>query len=80
MARKRKKVRREPETFTWWSEWTHPEYGDVKVVWTWERAGHPGVYRCVPIAIQFDLFCPRAVQDEMTADVMGTKVGAFFNA
>lgn len=78
MAKKRRRLK-QPEQITWWAEWEHPKYGIVQVTYTWERTG-PGTYRAIPIAVQFDLFCPARVQERMTADLKALNIKGVFNA
>ena len=47
------------------TRYEHPEYGEATITWEWEPTAVKGVYRMKAVAVEFDLFCPAAEQDEL---------------
>lgn len=56
--------RHEIEHERWWVTYEHPEMGQTHVQFRWEHRGH-GIYEVVPTAVEFDMFTPEAVQEEL---------------
>lgn len=48
----------------WWLEFEHAQFGVVKVLYRWRAVGK-GVYEVVPGGVEFDLWTPQEVREEV---------------
>lgn len=58
------KKRHDIEAERWWVTYEHPDFGEAQVGFRWIHQGH-GIYDVVPFSVQFELFTPADVQEEM---------------
>ena len=50
-----------------WVEYEHAEYGVLRVLFHWVPGATSDSFRLVARAVEFDLFTPEAVQEELLA-------------